>query len=81
MAKRTYIAVEECHYCKSPIPLTEYDPALFYRLADSSFIRHTANPKCGALGKYEFSDLNKLDLPPIPNLISDMSFAEKILPR
>lgn len=70
-----------CRYCKAPIPLTEYDSGVVYKLADSFFARHNTNRLCNGSAKYFFYDLDRLDLPPINGLTPQLDFAERILPR
>jgi hypothetical protein len=76
-----YLSVKECRYCNSPIPLVEYNGEVVYKLADSFQARHTSSPNCNGLANYDFSDLDKLELPLITGLAPQPSFADRILPR
>ncbi len=74
----SYFSVKECRYCKSPIPLVEYNCNTFCRLAQSFFARCN-NPQCNGLAKYSFLDIDRLNLPPIDGLVPQLDFAKQML--
>jgi hypothetical protein len=83
VTEQNYWVVENCRYCKSPIPLAQYDSNYYYRLADSFTVRHdeqNADTACHARGVYTYADLTRQDLELIPGLKRNLDFAERILP-
>jgi hypothetical protein len=80
-----YFAVMECKGCHAPIPLSEYDGDLHYKLADDSFfVNHrdqVAGSRCDASGIYGLDDVSKLDLPYVSSLTPNLDFAVQIISR